>query len=197
MFLTESFYSVSEVETVNRLSELFGSNFKILFNDKIPVILNQIAHINSLVLENKKNNERASDVSNILREYKLNDSTAENIKTLKRIQDIVLTSGGTVRVQGYLSAKIKDELTEELNDIENFFNDLDEIALSDNYQEINKVLARYSYALVRTFQNVNTEYERKKNESGYLDFEDILLKTKNYLMMCLYDNQFQKNINTC
>lgn len=178
LFLTESFYSVSEVETVNRLSELFGSNFKILFNDKIPVILNQIAHINSLVLENKKNNERASDVSNILREYKLNDSTAENIKTLKRIQDIILTSGGTVRVQGYLSAKIKEELSEELNDIENFFNDLDEIALSDNYQEINRVLARYSYALVRTFQNVNTEYERKKNESGYLDFEDILLKTK-------------------
>ncbi len=177
--LIEKYYSSGEAETAKLLFKLFENTFQILFTEILPEVISQISTINKKVLETSRGNEKALEVKSMLEKIKSENNVVENILDLKRINDLILTTGGTIRTQGYASSGIRNELSEAITYTENFFNDFSEIEIDNNYQKLNKELARNIFALIRILDNVYAEYERKKSELGVLDFEDILLKTNN------------------
>lgn len=176
--LIPKFYSQSAEETANHLFELFNDNFKFLFNRKIPEAIKLISIINNQVLQDKPGNERAAEVKSLINKNQFNDDAVKTILSLNQIRELILTSSGSVRLQGYLSSEMQDVLADEITIIEDFYKDLNEIDIDTNYKKVNAELALCSLDIIQIFQNVNTEYERKKNELGVLDFEDLLLKTK-------------------
>ncbi|MBK9098880.1 MAG: UvrD-helicase domain-containing protein [bacterium] len=176
--LIPKLYSHGVDETANHLFKLFDTNFKLLFERKIPKVIKHISSINDRILLNKPDNERGVEVNSLLKKYHSDQDAIKTIFFLNQIRDLILTSSGSVRSQGYLSSAMRDGLSDTISILEDFFNDLNEIHIDNNYKNVNKELAHCSLAIIQTFQNVNTEYERKKYELGALDFEDILLKTK-------------------
>lgn len=181
LHLIDKYYSLSENEIANLLFELFKSNIKVVFEKELPEVLTQIKIVNNKVLENNSKNELAVEIKSFLESVKSIDDEINVLKKLRELRDKVLTTGGSVRKQGYLPSPQQNEVQNSIHHVESFFSDLDEIEFIENHEIIERELAKYGLALVRVFQNVLAEYEFKKSEIGVLDFEDILLKTKKLL----------------
>jgi ATP-dependent helicase/nuclease subunit A len=179
--LIDKYYSSDEKEVTDQLYKIFESNAKILFGDKLPETLTHLNIINNCVLEINPKNELAIEIKTALAKIKATDTEISQLIKLKDLGDKVLTKGGLVRTQGYLSAVSKDIVQNSIKIVEDFYTQINEIELTTNHKIIEIELSRHSFAIINVFQDVLSDYELKKSELGVLDFEDILLKTKTLL----------------
>jgi len=179
--LIDKFYSSVESEIIKILFELFKSNVKIVFEKDFPLILTHFEIANNKVLEGNSKNELAIETKSILEAIQSSADIVNTLMKLKELRNKILTSEGSLRKKSYLVSPQRDEVQNSIEIVENFFHDLDEIDLPENHETIEKELIRYNLSLIRIFQNVLAAYENKKTETGVLDFEDILLKTKKLL----------------
>jgi ATP-dependent helicase/nuclease subunit A len=181
LYILDKFYSVGEQEIVKQLFEVFKSNVKVVFDYGLTEIISHLKIVNNKVLELNSKNELAIDVNSYLSELKATDDEIKILMNLKGLRNKILTNDGSVRKKSYLVSPQRDEVEASINIIENFFGELDEIESIENHMSIEKELTKYNLALIRIFQIVLSIYENKKSELGVLDFEDILLKTRNLL----------------
>ncbi len=181
LHLIGEYYSLKENEIAKLLFELFKSNIKIVFEKELPEVIAHLKIVNNKVLETNSKNALAIEVKPLLESINSKVDEINDLRKFKELREKVLTSGGSVRKQGYLPSQQQNEIPYSIEIVENFFSDLDEIDFTDNHEVIERELAKHGLALVRVFQNVLESYELKKSESGVLDFEDILLKTKKLL----------------
>ena len=181
LHLIGKYYSLSEEKIVKLQFELFKSNVKVVFEKELPEVLTQLKIINDKVLENNSKNELAINTKIFLKALQSSTDVVNTLMKLKELRDKILTTDGNVRKKSYLVSPQRDKIQNSVDIIENFFSELDEIALIENHESIEKELLKYNLALVRVFQNVLSIYENKKSELGVLDFEDILLKTRNII----------------
>ena len=181
LHLIDRYYSLNENEIAKILFELFKSNIKVVFEKVLPEVITELKIINNKVLENNSKNGQAIEIKSFVESIK---STKDEIFVLRKLQELrdkVLTTGGSIRKQGYLPSSQQSEIQNSIDVVENIFSDLDEIEFNQNHEVIERELAKYGLALVRVFQAVLAAYEFRKSETGVLDFEDILLKTKKLL----------------
>jgi len=174
-------YSLDENEIRKHFDNVFKSGIKLVFGNIVPSVIKKIEKINKKILEYDAANQLALETEKTLLDL---TSTIDEQKILKRLKFLgskILTGSGNVRKQSYLNSKIRDKVQNEVLEAEIFFSDLNEIEFLENNEDIEKELAKYGLALIRLFQNVLSEYELKKSESGVLDFEDILIKTRELL----------------
>ena len=181
LHILDKFYSLDEQRIAKQLFELFKSNVKVVFDYGLTEIISHLKIVNNKVLELNSKNELAIDVNSYLSELQATDDQIKILMNLKGLRNKILTNDGSVRKKSYLVSPQRDEVQASVDIIENFFNDLDEIESIDNHESIEKELTKYNLALIRIFQSVLSIYENKKSELGVLDFEDILLKTKQLL----------------
>ena len=179
--LIDKFYSLSEPEIARQFFELFNSGFKLVFEKDLPMVFSHLKIVNEKVVERSSKNELALDVSKILDELKTKDDELEILQTLIELRNKILTKERSIRKIGYLKAPLRDKIQNSIVIIERFFNDLYEINLLENHEMLEKELAKYGLALVHIFQKVLTSFENRKSELGVMDFEDILLKTRELL----------------
>ena len=171
-------YSLSENEIAKNLFRLFKSNLKIVLEKVLPELLSQLEIINNKVLDYNSNNKLAIEIKPYLESIKAEENEIDVLTKLRELREKILIKDGSVRKQGYLPSKEQSEIQSLIEDVENFFSDLDEIELTDNHNAMEIELAKYGMALIRIFRDVLAAFEFKKSEIGVLDFEDILLKTK-------------------
>lgn len=179
--LIDKYYSRNEEEVIKLQADLFNSKIKLLFENSIAEILNYLNQVNRKVIENKPENQLAIETEAALHSIDINDDIINLLQKFKEIGAKVLTKEGKIRDRGYLASSLRDEIQDSINAVEKFFNDLNEIDLLSSRKELEAELAKHSLALIRVFQDVLIEFENKKSESGVLDFEDILLKTKSLM----------------
>ena len=179
--LIDTMYSSTEEEITQQLFKSFKSDLKNVFGKELPVVLTHLSKINTRVLKSDSKNELASEVH--LSQSKITDTEDELNKLLKleELRNKILTAGGTVRIQGYLQSRIRHEVSDSIDIVENYFDQLNEIKITDDHKLIERELVKYSLSMIRVFQEVLSAYENKKTELGVFDFEDILIKTKNLL----------------
>lgn len=173
-------YSKSEEEIAGHFQKIFELQFDKLFSDKIEKLKTAAAAINDFVLNQPKTNETAVSIAAIIKKLAPDLSALEKIEILKSLAGELLTKEGSVKVRGYLN-KHKDDFEKETGVVEKIFaelNDLLKITTDDN---AHIELARFGKNFLDIFSFTEKLYSSKKQQKGYLDFEDILLHTQKIL----------------
>jgi ATP-dependent helicase/nuclease subunit A len=178
---SESIYSKSESE----ISGFFHDSF-IEYADKIIIqrleeFIGSIKEINNTVLDNKADHKIGADVRSIIDRLAKLNKTEEKIKCLFEIKNLILVKEGRIKLRDYLPAKLRGGLADSITFIEEYFADLKYFEIDDTYSEIETELAKFGKTLIYFFNLALNNYNKKKTENGYLDYEDILLYTQKIL----------------
>lgn len=183
LLIKERIYSKDKKD----VAEYFHLSFieyleKILIKEKVQII-NVIERINAEVKKEKKENETAQNIESLLNKLKNESDTLRIVTILNSLGDQLLTKSGTLKKAGYATKGIYETLTAEISFVQNFFKDIIGIDIPENHKEIEIALAEFGLNLLFVFNKALDKYEKKKKQNGYLDFEDILLITKNLLKL--------------
>ncbi len=177
--LSKKVYSKEPDEITRWFNTNLESYLSKIFLHQIDQILFHVERINLFALKN--NSPIAEIIKDQLQKLKVSISPLDSFKKLVTIKNNILTSGLTVRKDGYLGRKVPVELFNDITVVEKYFAS---IADFDNFStdpKLHKQLAVFGKNFLLLFNTVLEIYESKKYEMGYLDFEDILIKTKNVL----------------
>ena len=137
--------------------------------------------INEKVLDLNTDNQIALKAKEYITEKKDNIDIKVLLKFVCELKTLTIKSNGEIKERGYLSKKVRDGIQESITKVEVFFKDISKLVVDDDHQLVETELAKYGKSLINAFAHVLAEYETKKRENGFLDYEDILIKTKNIL----------------
>jgi len=168
---------------INSIVEFFRSTLRNyisqLFLPQLETVLFSIKRINTVALE--RNSGFAETIGQLLQQLENKPEAINTFRILLQIKENIVTKGLTIRKDGYLGRKLPAELLNDIAFVEHFFCPL---AGFENFSEddnLYKQLAVFGKNFLLLFNSVLDIYENKKYELGYLDFEDILIKTKTVL----------------
>jgi len=179
--IEKNIYNGTVEETADKLYRLFIEEAEKILNIEKPEFIKHLRLINQLVIEHKNNNEIAIRVNEILEKLGKSNHLKENISLIVDARDIILTKNKTIKSREYLPGKLRYEIQSAVILVENFLNDFKQIEINKNHRETELELAKFGKSILLILNEVLIAYENKKSASGYLDFEDILLKTKKVL----------------
>ncbi len=177
----ESIYSKSEPE----IAELFFTDFiefasKFIRKNK-DEFLRSLSVINETVLAAGKDNFRALEINKLLNDFRLENSIEKEISIVHSIRENAFIKSCEVRKAGYLSNGLREGLNKEIAASETYISELSSLDIPSNHKEIETELAKFGKAVFQLFSLAVDRYDLKKKENGYLDYEDILILTKNLL----------------
>ena len=181
LIIKEAIYSKDEKEIVKHFQTQFDTYYSQIWNEYKLNLIESIYRINNTVLSKNPQNEYALIISVLLKKYDKLKSSDQILKLISEISTALLTSGGTVKIRGYLSNDLRDGLENEIQIIESILSDLSKIEYSPESDKLLNELAKFGKILLEVFDHTLKEYENKKNAEGFLDYEDIFLYTKEIL----------------
>jgi len=179
--LVDKVYNKSEREISEHFYNSFLSLAEKIFLKKKDSLITNLKVINDAVLVKSLWNQTAKTAQNLLN--KLNNETdAEDfLLTLAEIRELVCTKSGTIKIRGYAEKDLRRGITKEIEEFEKLIKETDGITIPSNHREIESELARLGKTVIKFFNRTAFLYEQKKRENGYVDYEDILLYTKEIL----------------
>lgn len=173
----EEIYSKSDDEIIHNFNKKFESIFSEIWNYYASEFLFALKKINNTVITNNPTNEFALIIRHHLNEFDKNENP---IELLRNIREHLLTDKLQVRKQKYLVKDLQDALEREIKIVEKTFTEFEmftKITNGNLYLE----LVKLGRELLLLFDRALQLYEIKKREESYIDFEDILLFTKELL----------------
>ncbi|AFH49892.1 Exonuclease V subunit beta [Ignavibacterium album JCM 16511] len=173
----EEIYSKSDEEIIKN----FNEKFEIIFNEIWSYYENDFIHslkkINNSVLANNLKSDFALNIKYHLEEFERNRNPIELLQNIKKN---LLTDKHEVRKQKYLVKDLQTSLEREIRIVEKTFSELEMFTrVSDG--ELYPDLIKLAREMLMLFDRTLQLYEIKKKEESYIDFEDILLFTKELL----------------
>lgn len=180
--LSQKIYSLDEQEIAVYFQNEFDRLFNKLFRNKIEKAIEAINRIVKNVLFENPTNADALTASELIHEYSDNLASMELLELFENIKSTVATKGGTIKIKGFLNKEQQSILFNEINYANEIFDECKSIKFNSNYNELNLSLASYGKQLIEIFSAAEDNYEELKKEKGYLDFEDLLIFTKNILV---------------
>lgn len=177
---------------LKNIAEFFRSTFekyyKKIFSPQVKSVVSGIQTINDIVLQNYPENELAIHLKELIKELNKKKNVSDEINLLQKIKNLLLTKSTSVKSRGYLTLKLRDKLENEVDKVESFYKDFSMLSFSKKSEKTEFQLARTGKYLIDLFDDITFVYDQKKYEKGYLDYEDILLKTRELLKV---DNTFK------
>ena len=147
-----------------------------IFLVQLDSIVPAIKRINAVALE--KNSSFAETIGQLLQQLENKPKAINTFRILLQLKENILTKSLTIKKDGYLGRKLPTELLNDITPVERFFSALADFDNFSEDKELHKQLAVFGKNFLLLFNSVLEIYENKKYELGYLDFEDILIKTK-------------------
>jgi ATP-dependent helicase/nuclease subunit A len=184
-------YNQSEIQIAEYFRTQFHIQFERAFKDKFIVFQESIKKINKHVLALGKVSTTANDVNNILTEGNWN-SVEKIIYDLGGLKNMVLTKDNSVRSRGYLS-KERENYISEILIIESFFKEMGTFLNIDFTGKSEMELARFGKNFLTAFFVANNQYQNKKSQRSYLDFDDILIFTQRIIQSDSVRNYLSNN----
>ncbi|MCS7053821.1 MAG: UvrD-helicase domain-containing protein [Ignavibacterium sp.] len=157
--INEEFYN-----KIKEIDEIFGSKF-----------VSYLITINDIVRNSNPKNAIAQAVEEKINEYK---SDKNFLKLLEGVSDLAFTDKGNVRSKSYLSSNLREEVINEINQLEDLFSKLSLFINSDKELSLHKDLVKLNRKILHLFKQIDELYQKKKLKNSYIDFDDILIKTK-------------------
>lgn len=179
--VSERIYSRPEDEIAGRFYSSFMENAEKIFMPGYPNFISAMRYINAKVIAARKDNAKGIEVEALLSRHENIAGTENKIKFIRSLGNQILTTKETINSREYLNKKLRDDLAKEIDTVENFFAEFSFINLPENHTEIELEMAHFGKLVIKFFLNALEIYSGKKKESGYLDYEDILLYTKDIL----------------
>ncbi len=176
--IEKTIYSNNAME----ISDYFNQKFE----EKISNILHNfnevIASIKTLTnkVKEEKVNEFTIAVDESLFAIAKTENIAEKLIHLTKIENNITTKSG-IRSRSFLSKKMAEGLENEIETVKDFFSEFDKLKFNDVDISLSNELAQFGKLVLEVFNVAHSIYEQKKKELSLLDFEDILLKTKDVL----------------
>lgn len=170
-------YSMSETDFIKQLQKTFEQYFNHLFTSKINSSIDCVESINKFVLSRKSENEIALEVLPFIKKIKSAKKIEEKVNLLNRLSELILTQKGEVKNRGYLAWE-RDNFVKEINVVESFFDEIGPILKSNFSKDVLKEYYQFGNHFIKIFKYILEVYIYRKNEKGYIDFEDILLLTQ-------------------
>jgi ATP-dependent helicase/nuclease subunit A len=176
--LNDKIYSQKESEIADWFRNIFNERFKYLFIDHSEKIKELLAEINDHVLSIKPENPIASITTELIEKINPSLSSFEYLELINQIAEQMFTKSGSIKARGYLPNDERGNLNSQISEAEYFIDEITKIDIPDNPGSIEELLAAYGKKIVDLFLLAADEYTSKKEERGFLDFEDILHHTK-------------------
>lgn len=181
LIIKETIYSNNEKNIVEYFQKQFDDFYMELWKDYEQNLIAGIKKINQVVLTKNPNNDISLKIDSILDENKKFASSDQLLRFIEAIKSILLTSSKTVRIQGYLPNNLRDNLSKEIQIVETSLSDLTKIEYNPEQYKIFTELAKFGKILIEIFNFALNKYEAKKNAERYIDYEDILIYTREIL----------------
>ncbi len=190
--LQEGIYNQSE----EKIAEKFYKNFCEFANRLVNInhdeFINAFTKINETVLSANSGNDRALEIRKLLNEFQPENPIEKKIELIHSIKKFAFTKSDQIWKQGYLNNSLQDALSREILISEKYISELSHLNLPQNHKEIEQELARFGKSILKLFNKAVEKYESKKKENGYLDYEDILILTKNILKITAVKNDLSR-----
>jgi len=172
-------YSGDESGTANFFSRKLEEYLLLLFVLPFHALLPPIKRINAEAF--KKNPAAATAISETIQVFETQVETISRFTTMMSFKGQLITTTHTIRKDGYLGRKFSADLGEDILVTEKYFRSLTGFETLSDHEKLHLQLAVFGLKFTRIFEAVLESYEGKKSELGYLDFDDILIKTQNVL----------------
>ncbi|MCK9211337.1 MAG: UvrD-helicase domain-containing protein [Ignavibacteriaceae bacterium] len=164
----------------NSIAEFFTSQLENyisqIFLLHLDSIVFSIKRINAFALQ--RNSSFAEIISELLRQLETKPDALKTFRILLQLKENIVTKSLTIKKDGYLGRKLPAEFLNDISTVEQYFNSLANFENFSEDENLHKQLASFGRKFLLLFNAVFDIYENKKYELGYLDFEDILIKTK-------------------
>lgn len=175
--LKEEIYKKSDDEIILHFKKFFNDTLSEIWSFYEEDLLEAVKRINNEVLSNNPASEYSRRIKFIINEFEQDKNL---FKLLQDLRQQILTQSGTVRKQKYLVKDLDESVRYEVFIVERIFDELkmfDNIGNEDKYPE----LISLGRDILKLFDKSLQLYESKKKEQSYIDFEDILIHTKELL----------------
>lgn len=179
--IKENIYSKNEEEITKYIQKQFDIFFSKVWKNYENDLIEGIKKINNTVLLRNTDNLTALKIASYLKKNERFTSSNQILRFINEIKSELLTSSGTVRIQGYLPNNLRESLTKEIKIVEASLSELIKIEFSEEQKKLLEDLVRFGKILIEIFDYTLSKYETKKSSEGFLDYEDILFYTKEIL----------------
>ncbi|NOX17694.1 MAG: UvrD-helicase domain-containing protein [Chlorobi bacterium] len=173
LHIIDEIYSKSDKEIFSYLKEKIPAKLESAFPNLDEIIYN-IKRINDFILSAKTDNAKALAAADILSELESASGIVEKINLVNRLTEFILTKSGTIAKTGYL--KERQTFEAEVNAIEKFFKTAVNVRTEPDEDEIIKQQIDFARIALDVFDVCLSNYKKKKQSAGLLDYEDLLLK---------------------
>ena len=179
--LVDKVYSKSEKEISEHFYNSFLDLAKKIFLKERDSIARNLKVVNDVVLGKSIWNQTAKSIQNLLNKLSNETNSEDFLITFAEIRELACTKSGTIKIRGYAEKDLRRGITEEIGELEKIIKETDGINIPPNHEEIETELARLGKTVIKFFNKTAALYEQEKKENGYVDYEDILLYTKEIL----------------
>jgi ATP-dependent helicase/nuclease subunit A len=176
--LKDEIYKMDTDKTAYFFREKFIEYFGIIYIPQIESLIRDLTIINNLVNEKYPDNKLANATEKLLTNIKDSNQPEVMIYYIHQIIETICTTNRKVKKTGYLSGTSRKSFEKEVNNIEKILSDFSKIEIDENTTNLEIQLALTGKYLINLFDDTLYSYDRKKKDLGYLDYEDILIKTK-------------------
>jgi ATP-dependent helicase/nuclease subunit A len=181
--LENEIYNKSVQQIAEFFHEKFVKYFDIIFLPQVKILTIDLKKINDEVLANDSENGFALAAETLIEKLGTVNNIDEIINIMHLIKEEIFTKSNSIKKQGYLSSKLRKGFENEVKKVERVINDLLRVEIDENIKDIEYQLAVIGKYLIDIFNDILFLYNEKKKELGYLDYEDILLKTQELLLV--------------
>jgi ATP-dependent helicase/nuclease subunit A len=174
----DKIYTLDENQIAEYFFETYSKNFFLIWNKQKKSFMENVSSINSLVKDSDPKNITSIDVVSKLEYLRTETEIIPILKLLSEIKTLAFTNDITIRKRGYLKSETAITVTNEISDAEDLMKSLYSFQIPENHKEIEIELAKFGKTLLTFFEFALNNYESKKTNEGFIDYEDILLHAK-------------------
>ena len=179
--IKEKIYNKSVEGVAEFHYEAFTKTAKELIRINKDEFIKALSAINETILTADRNNGRALEINKLLSDFKPENTVENDLAVIHSMKEYGFKKNSDIRVQGYLSNGLQENLRQQISIAEKYIRELSSLNITSSHKEIERELAKFGTAALQLFDLAVENYEVKKKENGYLDYEDILILTKNLL----------------
>ncbi|MFA7288043.1 MAG: UvrD-helicase domain-containing protein [Melioribacteraceae bacterium] len=174
--LSNELYNYDSQEIAEIIKDRFIHEFKSVFKSDLGELFSSIDGINNFVLSADSNNKYGLKISVILGKRN-SDNFIEDLAILFEILESFVTKEGTIRKSGYLS-KIKGFDFSSIDNLQTSIVDILDSKLNKESFALLQFSATYGLIVSKIVKCIFDLYQKKKRKKSLLDYEDLLLFTK-------------------
>lgn len=181
LILEDKVYKKSVDEVADFFRDSFRKYFKIIYLPRVGILAKDLREINNKVLSDNSENELGEIVKDLVGKLNNDIKTEEIIKVITELINQIFTKSLMLKKREYFKTELRDGFETEIENVEKIISDFSKLTINNNSADIEKQLAVTGKRLLNFFNDTMFLYDQKKKDSGYIDYEDILIKTKKLL----------------